>query len=58
MSTSKRANLGIAALSILVLVVAFVGYRYTQYGRAEAPAPGQPANVDQKPPEAYKPRPQ
>ncbi|MDB5512599.1 MAG: hypothetical protein JWR08_2082 [Enterovirga sp.] len=55
---SKRANIGAAVLAVLILAGAFIGYRYTQYGQAGAPRQGEAAMVDQKPVEAYKPRPQ
>lgn len=58
MTTSKRANIGVAALAVLIALFVFVGYRFTQYGQAGAPAAGEAVKVDQKPPEAYKPRPQ
>jgi hypothetical protein len=55
---SSRVNAGLAAIVVLLLAVGFFGYRFSQYGQVSAPAPGQAAQVDQKPPDAYKPRPQ
>lgn len=58
MRMSNRGNIGVAALAALLLVLVFLGYRFTQYGQAGSPAPGGAAMVDQKPQDAYKPRPQ
>lgn len=55
---SKRANIGVAALAVLLSVVGFLGYRFTQYGQASAPGAGEPAMADQKPAGAYHSRPQ
>jgi hypothetical protein len=57
MRASGRANLGIAALVVLVLALGFVGYRYSQYGQPGRPAAGAPAQADEKPPGAYNARP-
>lgn len=54
---SNRATLGIGAIVVLILAVGFFAYRFTQYGQPSAPAPGQAAQVDQKPPNAYNSRP-
>jgi hypothetical protein len=58
MRASKRANVGLAVLVALIVALAFFGYRFSHYGQVSAPGPGEPAKVDQKPPETYKPRPQ
>jgi hypothetical protein len=57
MQRSTGTNIGLAALVILLLAVGFFGYRFTQYGQVSTPAAGDAAKTDQKPPDAYKPRP-
>jgi hypothetical protein len=55
---TRRGHLGIVAILALILVAGFVAYRFTQYGQPSSPAPGGAVQADQKPPEAYKPRPE
>lgn len=45
-------------LRVLIVALAFFGYRFSHYVQVSAPGPGEPAKVNQKPPETYKPRPQ
>jgi hypothetical protein len=57
MTSRVKANTGLAILVLIVVVVAFTGYRFTQYGQFSAPGAGEPVRADQKPPDAYKQRP-
>lgn len=57
MQLAKRANIWLAAVVVLILAVGFFGYRFSQNGQVGTPAPGEAAKTDQKPPDAYKPRP-
>jgi hypothetical protein len=58
MHARQSVGVGVALIAVLILALGFFGYRFSQYGQVSAPAPGQAAKVDQKPPETYKPRPQ